>query len=120
MRSAEVLTLLTNQLTERFPEPALPHYARYETPLRVAAGTLQRATADEVRATTVVGQAGPDDRTAFESLVQRVADEGCIQARIRWRAESFSVRFSRRFEEELAPLHRASATRCPLGFGVGS
>src|SRR5262245_4705684 len=85
-----------NQLAELHPEPAVPHYALYESPVRVAVGTLQRATVDEVRATTVIGTVGADDRTAFESLVQRVADDSRVQAQIRWREQSFSVRFSHR------------------------
>ncbi len=95
--------LLTRQLVELRTQPAAAPDVLYESPLRVAVGTLQRATVDQVRATTVVGMVGADDRPEFESLVQRIADEHGEDVQIRWLGESFSVRFSRRAQRAAKP-----------------
>src|SRR5438046_7740249 len=89
-------TLLAHQLGELLAESAPARDVLYEDPLRVAASTLLRAAEDDVSATTVVGIVGADDLTAFEALVQRIADESGLDARIRLRRDAFSVRFSRR------------------------
>ncbi len=89
-------TLLAQQLGDLLGEPAVARDALYEGPLRVAAGTLQRATQNEVSATTVVGIVGAEDVPAFESLVHQIADTYALDVEIRLRADAFSVRFSRR------------------------
>jgi hypothetical protein len=65
--------------------------------LRVAADTLRRADEAEVSATSVVGMiVEADNLQTLEALVQRIAEESGLDARIRSRSGSFSVRFSRR------------------------
>jgi len=88
-------TLLANQLGELLAPPVHPRDVLYESQMRVAAGTLQQASVDVVTATTVVGIVGAEDRAAFEALAHRIADECGVEARIRWRDQSFSVRFNR-------------------------
>ena len=88
-------TLLASQVGELLATPAPPREAPYESPLRVGAGTLQRAGADAVSATTILGIVGADDQSSFEALVDQIAREYEIEARIRWHGQSFSVRFCR-------------------------
>jgi hypothetical protein len=85
--------LLAKQLDDVLAEPAR---LSTEAQLHVAAATLARAAPDEITATTVVGVLGADDRSAFEALVHEIADELELDATIRLRVGSFSVRFSRR------------------------
>jgi hypothetical protein len=66
-----------------------------ESPLRVAAATLSRASSNEITATTVVGILGKDDASAFQELVGDIAAEFGLETRIRMHVGSFSVRFSR-------------------------
>jgi hypothetical protein len=66
-----------------------------ESQLGVAAATLGRSPSNEVTATTVVGILGRDDVSAFEALVHDIGAEFGLASRIRLRAGSFSVRFSR-------------------------
>jgi hypothetical protein len=67
-----------------------------ESPLRVAAATLSRASSDQVTATTVVGVLGQDDVPAFEELVADIAAEFELESQIRLHVGSFSVRFRRK------------------------
>jgi hypothetical protein len=87
--------LVANQIAEALAEPARVDGLACERPLRVAAGTLSRAAAHEIGSTTVVGVLGADDVNAFEVLVAEIADEFGLDASIRLRIGSFSVRFSR-------------------------
>lgn len=89
-------SLLAQQLSDLTVGPGCTRDLPYAASLRVAAGTILRADADQVCATTVVGIVGADDLATFESLVQQIADDADLEARIRLRGESFSVRFSRR------------------------
>ena len=68
----------------------------YEAQLRVAAATLSRAEPHEITATTVVGVGiGADDLDRFRKLVAEIADEFDVEATMRIRLGSFSVRFTR-------------------------
>ena len=100
------------QLGDLLRAPAPARDVLHDGPLRVAAGTLQRSTADEVTATTVVGIVGADDLPAFRELVQRIARECGLDAHIGLRGDAFSVRFSRR---SVAAL---SVRVCDAGIGA--
>jgi hypothetical protein len=66
-----------------------------EAPLRVAARMLSGATAYEMTATTVVGVLGSDDLDAFRSLVDSIVKEFGLEATVKLKVGSFSVRFYR-------------------------
>jgi hypothetical protein len=96
LRKKRVTQLLATQVNAVVaPHVRQPKLAS-EGPLRVAAGTLSGAVADEIGATTVVGVLGADDIPAFEALVAEVSDEFDVDAKVRLQVGSFSVRFSRR------------------------
>lgn len=63
--------------------------------LLVAARMLNGGAADQMTATTVVGVLGGDDVDALRSLVDAIAQDFGLEASVRVRAGSFSVRFSR-------------------------
>src|SRR5438093_10792739 len=63
--------------------------------LVVAARMLGGAVEDAMTATTVVGVLGHDDVDEFRSLVQDIAEEFGLDAEVRLKTGSFSVRFSR-------------------------
>src|SRR6266511_1299234 len=63
--------------------------------LVVAARMLTGADEVAMTATTVVGVLGRDDIDEFRSLVQDIAKEFGLQAEVRLKTGSFSVRFSR-------------------------
>ena len=67
----------------------------FESPLRVAATMLCRASEHETQATRVVGTVGPDDVEALHALVTEIVEECGLGAEINIRGESFAVRFSR-------------------------
>jgi hypothetical protein len=66
-----------------------------EGPLLVAARMLSHATDDEMTATTVVGVLGSDDLDAFRSLVHGIVQEFGLEATVKPKVGSFSVRFNR-------------------------
>ena|SRR5436305_5383058 len=66
-----------------------------EGALVVAARMLSGAAEDAMTATTVVGVLGRDDVDEFRSLVQDIAEEFNLDAEVRLKMGSFSVRFSR-------------------------
>jgi hypothetical protein len=66
-----------------------------EAPLRVAARMLSGATAYEMTATTVVGVLGSDDLDAFRALVHNIVQEFGLEATVKLKVGSFSVRFYR-------------------------
>jgi hypothetical protein len=84
---------LASQLHETLSEPS--REPANENALRVTATTLSRARADEMTATTVVGTLGRDDAEMFRELVQEIADEYGLQAKVTFTIGSFSVRFER-------------------------
>ena len=84
---------LAFQLHEILSEPR--HELANEKPLRVAASMLSRAPVHQMTATTVVGALGEDDADAVCGLVQEIADEYELDAKITFHDGSFSVRFAR-------------------------
>jgi poly(3-hydroxybutyrate) depolymerase len=64
-----------------------------EGPLLVAARMLSRAADHEMTATTVVGVLGRDDVDAFRALVHNIAQEFGLEATVKLKEGSFSVRF---------------------------
>jgi hypothetical protein len=90
----DVMPLLLK--TGRVEAPSQPPRLACESQLRVAAATLARASADEVIATTAVGVLGADDLATFNSVVAAMQDDFGLEARVRLRVGSFSVRFTRR------------------------
>jgi hypothetical protein len=67
--------------------------------LLVAARMLSNAAADEMSTTTVVGVLTNYDIDEFRSLVESIAEEFGLRATVRLTAGSFSVRFSREYED---------------------
>jgi hypothetical protein len=67
-----------------------------EGQLRAAAGTVSRAVADVIRATTVVGALAADDRRQFDTLVAAIAAEHGLDVSVKHQTGAFSVRFTRR------------------------
>ena len=63
--------------------------------LVVAARMLNDASQYAMTATTVVGVLGRDDVKEFRLLVQDIAEEFGLDAEVRLKTGSFSVRFSR-------------------------
>jgi hypothetical protein len=66
-----------------------------EGALVVAARMLSGAAEYAMTATTVVGVLGGDDIDEFRSLVQDIAEEFDLDAEVRLKMGSFSVRFAR-------------------------
>ena len=66
-----------------------------EGPLLVAARMLSHATDYEMTATTVVGVLGRDDVDALRSLVHTIVQEFGLEATVKLKVGSFSVRFYR-------------------------
>ena len=87
--------LLTRQLDQALAQASCPNGLRCAGPLRAAAAMLNRASADEVPATNVIGVLGADDLDAFNALVADVAEEFGVDVHIRLNVGSFSVRFTR-------------------------
>jgi hypothetical protein len=88
--------LLTRQIHEIRSQPESRPTLKSESQLRVAAAMLIHAPAGEIAATTVVGVLGRDDVDAFNALVAEISGDADLDARVRLRAGSFSVRFTRR------------------------
>lgn len=86
---------LASQLDEILNQPDPRTELVNEKPLWVAASMLSRAPVDQMTATTVVGTLGRDDADAFCGLVQEIADEYELDARITFNVGFFSVRFER-------------------------
>jgi poly(3-hydroxybutyrate) depolymerase len=85
---------LALQVTDILAGPARPELA-CERALVVAARMLDGAAEHAMTATTVVGVIGRDDVDEFRSLVQDIAEEFGLDAEIRLKTGSFSVRLSR-------------------------
>jgi hypothetical protein len=87
--------LLKEQLDEVLSKSASGATLEYERALRVGAGTLSRARAGEITATTVVCNIADDGIHAVESLVADIADEFGLEACIRRQQPgSYSIRFT--------------------------
>ena len=82
------------RVTNILAAPARPEL-RTEGALVVAARMLSGSPDYAMTATTVVGVLGRDDVDEFRSLVQDIADEFGLNAVVRLKTGSFSVRFSR-------------------------
>ena len=77
--------------------PATRRKRRYESSLCVAAATLKRARAGEIRATRVIGTVeSEDDVEGLRDLVDQVADEFEVDGKLKLNGAGFSVRFSLR------------------------
>ena len=100
-------TELTPTETERDSRP------KYESALRVAAGTLCQASSGEISATTVVCVVDEPDTEMFGSLVADIATEWDLDAEICARDGAFSVRFSRPIPD-CAPHTRGRGTSLRL------
>jgi hypothetical protein len=103
---ARLNPFLARDLADILREPTPRDELVNEGPLIVAARMLSRAAESEMTATTVVGVLGCDDAHALRSLVQNIADEFGLEATIKLKVGSFSVRFSRPPE---ATAHGVSA-----------
>jgi len=89
--------LLNRQLDELLTNSRIPSTnLRCESALRVGAATIGRATTSEIAATTVVCDLQDADLDTFESLVQEIADEYCLEASIQQQQQhcAYSVRFT--------------------------
>ena len=86
--------LLNQQLDEVLTNSSLRARLNCEGALRVGAGTLCRAAAGEITATTVVCDVQGADLDSLESLVEDIADEYGLEASIQQRPGSYSVRFT--------------------------
>jgi hypothetical protein len=67
---------------------------KFESALRVGAGTQCRGEWSQITATTVVCEVPPDEIEAFRSLVEEIAEEYGLDASIRQNPGSYSVRFT--------------------------
>jgi hypothetical protein len=103
--------LVAQQLDEVLAQAAVCPGLACERQLRVGAATLTRADSTEITATTVVGTIGRGEHEALEDLVEAIAKEFAIQARVRFGAASFSVRFSRptEFSDPTQPVGAAGS-----------
>jgi hypothetical protein len=86
---------LQHEIETIFQLPAAPAKLKAAAPLEVASRMLSSAAPHEMTATTVVGVLGRDDADAFQSLVADIGEEYGLDATVKIRAGSFSVRFSR-------------------------
>jgi hypothetical protein len=86
---------LARELADILREPTPQNKLVCEGPLLVAARTLSRAADFEMTATTVVGVLGRDDVDVFRALVHNIGQEFGLEAAVKLKASSFSVRFSR-------------------------
>jgi hypothetical protein len=90
-----MIPLFGRSPAEILNEPEAAAELACERSLRVAAATITDAPSHEISATRVVGVLGLDDLSAFEALVARLAEEYEVEASVRVKGGSFSVRFSR-------------------------
>ena len=89
-----VNNLLYQQLDELLGNAPDRSGLKFEGALRVGAGTLCRGGWGQITATTVVCDVAGDEIEAFHSLVAEIVEEYGLEASIRERAESYSVRFT--------------------------
>jgi hypothetical protein len=87
--------LLNRQISEAIGGDASPNGLACERSVRVAAATLGNAPRSDVSSTMVVGVLGPDDEDSFRQMVEAIAHENRLDATIKLRGGSFSVRFAR-------------------------
>ena len=73
----------------------VPAKLKAAAPLEVASRMLSSAPGHDMMATTVVGVLGRDDVDAFRSLVAKISAEYGLEATVKLREGSYSVRFSR-------------------------
>jgi hypothetical protein len=86
---------LVREIETIFREPTAPAELKCARPLTVACEMLCAATAHQMTATTVVGVLGLDDVDAFCSLVTAISAEYGLEATVKLRVGSYSVRFCR-------------------------
>ena len=92
---ARVNPALARELSDILSEHTLREELACEGPLLVAARMLSGAAEHEMTATTVVGVLGVDDLDAFRSLVHNIAQDFSLEATVKLKVGSFSVRFCR-------------------------
>ena len=92
---ADINPSLARELAEILSEPRVRDGLACDGPLLVAARLLSGAARYEMTATTVVGVLGRDDMDAFDSLVNTIAQDFGLEATVKLKVGSFSVRFSR-------------------------
>jgi len=92
---ARVNPSLARELADILSGSAPRNELASEGPLLVAARMLSHAADYEMTATTVVGVLGRDDVDAFRSLVHNIVQEFGLEATVKLKVGSFSVRFYR-------------------------
>jgi hypothetical protein len=92
---AGVNRTLARERAQILGDPDAPAELASAGHLLVAARMLHSAAEDEMTATTVVGVLGDDDIDAFRALVQEIAQDFDLEASVKLKPGSFSIRFSR-------------------------